>query len=116
MIGCTLGKYRIVEQLGRGGMATVYKAIDETLDREVAIKVLNGDLLTPERLQRFRGEAVSLAKLSHPHIAAIHDFAREGHDLLMVMEFIPGETCEQMLARTGPSPVSRAIAICDQLL
>jgi serine/threonine-protein kinase len=116
MIGSTIGKYRILAQLGRGGMGTVYKAIDEMLDREVAIKMLNADRLTAESLQRFRTEAVTLAKLSHPRIATIHELAREGSDLLMVMEYINGETCERMLARMGPLPVTRAIVLCDQVL
>src|SRR5262245_3600092 len=105
MVGSTIGKYRIVEQIGRGGMGTVDTAIDETLDREVAIKMLNADLLTPESLQRFRGEAIALAKLNHPRIATIHELANEGRDVLMVMEYIRGETCETLVARTGPLPV-----------
>ena len=116
MVGSTIGKYRIVEQIGRGGMGTVYRAIDETLDREVAIKMLNADLLTPESLQRFRGEAVALAKLNHPRIATIHELANEGRDVLMVMEYIRGETCETLLARKGPLPVVRAVLVCDQVL
>jgi eukaryotic-like serine/threonine-protein kinase len=116
MIGSTIGKYRIVSQLGRGGMGTVYRAVDETLDREVAIKMLNGDLLSPESLQRFRAEAVTLARLNHPRIASIHELAREGHDLLMVMEYIAGETCEKMMARLGPLPIPRAVLLCDQVL
>ena len=59
MIGKTVGKYRIVERLGRGGMGTVYKAVDETLDREVAIKVLNADIGDTDLLKRFRAEAVT---------------------------------------------------------
>ncbi len=59
MIGTTVGKYRIVDKLGRGGMGTVYKAVDQTLDREVAIKVLNPDLTDADVLKRFRAEAVT---------------------------------------------------------
>src|SRR5262245_3699839 len=96
MVGRTIGKYRFVEQIGRGGMGTVYRAIDETLDRVVAIKMINADLLEPERMQRFRAEAVTLAKLNHPRIAAIHELTREGNDLFMVMEFVSGDTCESL--------------------
>ena len=116
MIGSTVGKYRIIEQLGRGGMGTVYKAIDETLDREVAIKALNADLLTDEAMQRFRGEAVMLAKLSHPRIASIYELTRQDKDLLMVMEYVKGETCEKLMARTGAMPVGKAVVLCDQIL
>ena len=73
MIGTTVGKYRIVDKLGRGGMGTVYKAVDQTLDREVAIKVLNPDLTDADVLKRFRGEAVTLARLNHPGIATIYE-------------------------------------------
>jgi serine/threonine-protein kinase len=59
---------------------------------------------------------VTLAKLNHPRIAAIHELARQDHDLLMVMEYVNGETCEKLLARTGPLPVARAVVLCDQIL
>src|SRR3972149_6563719 len=59
MIGRTIGKYRFVSALGRGGMGTVYKAVDETLDREVAVKVLNAELLESDGVKRFRAEAVT---------------------------------------------------------
>ena len=116
MIGRTIGKYRVLEQIGRGGMGTVYRALDETLDRPVAIKMMNADLLTDETVQRFRGEAVTLARLSHPHIAAIHELTRDDHDLVMVMEFVGGETCERLLQRIGPFPLTRAIDLCTQVL
>jgi len=116
MTGRTVGKYRVLEQIGRGGMGTVYKAVDETLDRTVAMKAMNADLLTDESVQRFRGEAVTLAKLSHPHIAAIHELTRDEHDLVMVMEFVRGETCERLLQQIGPFPVTRAVALCAQVL
>ena len=90
MVGQTVGKYRIVSRLGRGGMGTVYKAVDETLEREVAIKVLNPDLGDPEILKRFRAEAITLARLNHPNIATFYEFAQHDDDLLMVMEFVAG--------------------------
>jgi hypothetical protein len=111
-----LGKYHLLGQIGRGGMGTVYKALDEMLDRVVAIKMINADLLEPAILQRFRGEAVTLAKLSHPRIATIYELAKEGNDLLMVMEYVEGETCEQYLTQRGPLEISNASFICDQVL
>jgi serine/threonine-protein kinase len=71
MIGRTIGKYRIVGQLGRGGAGVVYKAVDETLNRDVAVKMLNPDLANTEVMSRFRAEATILARLNHPQIA--HD-------------------------------------------
>ena len=116
MVGRTIGKYRIVEQIGRGGMGTVYKALDETLDRTVAIKVLNADLLDQDSVERFRREAVTLARLSHPRIGAIHELTRDGHDLLMVMEFIAGETFEKLIERSSPLAIPDAVRLCAQVL
>ena len=115
MVGRTIGKYRIVEQIGRGGMGTVYKAIDETLDRRVAIKILNADLIDQEAVERFRREAMTLAKLNHGRIGAIHELTRDGHDLLMVMEFLEGETFEKLIER-GPMEIPRAVTLCEQVL
>src|SRR5947209_847842 len=111
MVGRKLGKYHVVETLGRGGMGTVYKAIDETLDREVAIKILNPDLMDGETVKRFRHEAVTLAKLNHPRIAHVYDLAREGDSLLMVMEYVRGETFEKLSTRSGPLPLDRAVVL-----
>src|SRR5437763_9710634 len=116
MVGRKLGKYHVVETRGRGGMGTVYKAIDETLDREVAIKILNPDLMDSETVKRFRHEAVTLAKLNHPRIAHVYDLAREGDSMLMVMEYVRGETFEKLSTRSGPLPLDRAIVLCSQVL
>src|SRR5262249_55315924 len=116
MIGRTIGKYRIVEQIGRGGMGTVYRAIDETLDRPVAIKMINAESIDAERMQRFRSEAVALARVTHPRIATIHELTRDGSDLLMVMELVVGQSCEVLVERDAPLQVARAVAICDQVL
>src|SRR5262245_57822799 len=115
MVGQTIGKYRVVEQIGRGGMGTVYKAIDETLDRRVALKLLNADLIDQDAVERFRREALMLAKLNHGRIGAIHELTRDGHDLLMVMEYLEGETFEKLIER-GPMPVARAIALVSLIL
>jgi serine/threonine protein kinase len=116
MIGTTVGKYRILGRLGRGGMGIVYKALDETLDREVAIKVLNPDVTDAELLKRFRAEAVSLARLNHPGIATIYELHRHGDDLLMVMEFVRGVTLQSLSERLGPLDPPQAAQICVQIL
>ena len=116
MIGKTIGKYRIVGQLGRGGMGAVYRAVDETLDREVAVKVLNPELQDGDVMKRFRAEATTLARLSHPEIATIHEIFRSDSDLLMVMELVRGETLDQLSQRSGPLPPERAAYLVAQVL
>lgn len=116
MIGQTIGKYRILERLGSGGTGTVYRAFDESLEREVAIKVLNRGVTEPAILKRFRVEATTLAKLNHPAIATIYDFVECGDELLIVLEFVLGETLEALAERTSPLPVPRAVAIVDTVL
>lgn len=116
MTGRTIGKYRIVGQLGRGTTGIVYKAVDETLGREVAIKLLNPDLADTELMKRFRGEATTLAKLNHPEIATIYELVRSETDLLIAMEFVCGETLGQLSARLGPMPPDRAACLIDRIL
>ena len=75
MIGKTLGKYRVIEQIGRGGMAEVYKAHDPSLDRPVAIKLMHSFLADEQGfLERFQREARSIARLSHNNIVHVYDF------------------------------------------
>ncbi len=116
MIGRTIGKYRIVDRLGKGGMGTVFRAVDETLDRDVAVKVLNPELTDSDVMKRFRAEATTLAKLNHPEIATIHEIYRSDSDLLMVMELIRGETLDQLSLRSGPLPPERAAYLVAQVL
>jgi eukaryotic-like serine/threonine-protein kinase len=116
MVGNTIGKYRIVDRLGRGGMGIVYKAIDETLDREVAIKVLNPDLGDTAVLKRFRAEAVTLARLNHQGIATLFELHRHDDELLMVMEFVRGETFHDLSERLGPIAAPQAGHLCVQVL
>jgi serine/threonine protein kinase len=103
--GQTLGKYRILEPLGRGGMAQVYKAYHPTLDRYAAIKVLRSDLVEEEEfLSRFRREARSVASLRHPNIVQVFDFDVQDDLYYMVMELLEGDTLKAHLNsfRTRP--------------
>jgi len=98
MIGKTLGHNKIVEKLGEGGMGQVYRAHDEHLDRDVAVKALPEGILADESARkRFRKEALALSKLNHPNIETVHDFdTQDGMDFL-VMEYIPGQTLSKKL-------------------
>ncbi|MGH9939750.1 MAG: protein kinase domain-containing protein, partial [Blastocatellia bacterium] len=98
LIGKTLGHYRILELLGRGGMGEVYKAKDTTLGREVAIKVLHSNLsIDQDRLRRFAQEARAASALNHPNIITIHEFGREDGVHFIVSEFIEGETLRRRI-------------------
>lgn len=98
MVGQTIGKYRIVAQLGRGGMATVYKAYQPALDRYVAIKVLYGHLAENQNfVDRFEREAKAIASLRHPNIVQVFDFDKQDDVYYMAMEFINGPTLKQEL-------------------
>ncbi len=100
--GEIVGAYKIIEQLGQGGMATVYKAYHAALDRYVELKVLHPDLNgDPTFTARFQREARVIAKLEHPHIVPVHDFAEYDKYPYLVMKFIEGETLSERLKR-GP--------------
>ncbi len=99
MIGQTLGHYRVVEQIGAGGMGLVFRAHDERLDRDVALKVLPPGTLTDENARkRFRKEALTLSKVNHPNIETVFDFDTEDGVDFLVMELIPGVTLDERLA------------------
>jgi serine/threonine-protein kinase len=115
MIGKTLSHYRIEEQIGRGGMGVVYRAHDEQLDRDVAIKVLPSRTLADEATRkRFRQEALSLARLNHPNIATVHEFGTEGDIDFLVTEYIAGITLDSKLAR-GALPPEQVMRLGGQL-
>jgi formylglycine-generating enzyme required for sulfatase activity/tRNA A-37 threonylcarbamoyl transferase component Bud32 len=111
LIGQSIGRYHIIEQLGEGGMATVYKAYDTRLERDIAIKVIRRETFPPAHLEhmlkRFEREAKSLAKLSHPNIVKVLDFGEYQDSPYLVMEYLPGGTLKQ---RTGkPIPWQDAV-------
>ena len=102
LIGRTLGHYRIVEKIGAGGMGVVYRAHDERLDRNVAIKVLPESVAQdPDRIGRFEREAKAVAKLDHPNILAIHDFGTERGVTYAVTELLDGQSFREVISRGG---------------
>lgn len=115
LLGHTLGHYRLVEKIGSGGMGEVYRAQDEHLDREVAVKVLPSGTVGDETARRrFRKEARSLSKLNHPNVATVHDFdTQDGIDYL-VMEYVPGKTLRNRISE-GPLPEAEVIHLAIQL-
>jgi serine/threonine protein kinase/tetratricopeptide (TPR) repeat protein len=116
MIGQTISHYRILEQIGAGGMGVVYRARDERLDRDVALKVLSPDLVHEKGfLSRFRQEARALSRLNHPNIATVHDFDTVNGMSFLVMEFIKGGTLDRQVT-SGPMPESEILRLGIQLL
>ena len=111
-VGQVAGNYKVIEKIGEGGMGAVYKGIDVMLEREVAIKVLLPELAhQPDVVERFRSEAKLLARLNHPNIATLYSFQRTGEDLLMVMEFVLGETLDAYLAHAGRMQPEQAVPL-----
>lgn len=117
MIGSVIGSYKVTEKIGEGGMGAVFKGIDTMLEREVAIKMLKPELASqPDIVERFRTEAVTLAKLNHPNIATLYSFLRQGDDFFMVMEFVRGQTLDDVIRKFGAIDCNRAIALFCQAL
>lgn len=108
-------RYQLLESLGSGGMAEVYRARDLMLERSVAIKVLRADYSSSEEFQeRFRQEARAAANLSHPNIVTVHDFGLDGGQLFIVMEHVPGTDLKSLLRKRGRFSVEEAIPIMVQ--
>ncbi len=113
--GAQLGFYRLIAPLGAGGMGEVWKARDEKLDRDVALKALPARLAAdPEALARFEREAKAVATLSHPNILAIYDFGQAGGRHYAIMELLEGQTLRELLAG-GPLSAKKAIEYGRQI-
>jgi serine/threonine protein kinase/Tfp pilus assembly protein PilF len=116
LVGQTLGRYRIVEEIGGGGMGVVCRAVDEHLSRDVALKLLPPDAFSDAQSRaRFRTEALALAKLNHPNIATLFDFDSSASTDFLVLEYIPGETLDAILAR-GRMDESVVVRLGQQLV
>src|SRR5918999_5754291 len=117
MIGQIIGNYKIEQKIGEGGMGAVFRGVDMMLEREVAIKFLRPELSSQQQVvERFRSEAVTLAKLNHPNIATLYNFMRHGDSFFMVLEFVRGVTLDQVLQQRGAIPCEQAIPLFCQVL
>jgi serine/threonine-protein kinase len=117
MVGTKLdGRYRIEAEIGAGGMSTVYRAFDETLERDVAIKVLHSDISRdPAALERFGREARTVAQLSHQHVVMVIDAGEEDNNPYIVFEYVRGATLKDRIRAEGPLPVSEAVAYAIEI-
>ncbi len=109
-------RYQIIKTLGEGGMANVYLAHDTILDRNVAVKVLRGDLASDEKfVRRFQREALSASSLSHPNIVEMYDVGEDDGQYYIVMEYVDGKTLKQVLKQRGHLSITEVVDIMLQL-
>jgi serine/threonine-protein kinase len=111
-------RYKLLEARGGGGMAQVYRALDLTLERDVAVKIINPELRNdPEFDARFQREARVASQLADPHIVVVHDFGLDPEcGPFIVMEFLQGQTLRERLVSGGPLPLKAGLQLCAQLL
>ncbi|WP_460467841.1 Stk1 family PASTA domain-containing Ser/Thr kinase [Calidifontibacter terrae] len=111
------GRYRVVRHLADGGMGSVFVALDERLDREIALKVMRADLTHDEAfVARFRREARSAARLDHPNVVAVTDQGSDAHYAFLAMELVNGHTLRQVIRARAPMPAEDALSLMDPIL
>ena len=117
MIGTfLLNRYELLENIGQGGMGTVYKAKCHVLNRFVAVKILKEELSDDEEfVSRFKREATSIAKLSHPNIVNVHDVCSENGVNFIVMEYVDGKTLKQIIKESGRITSKKTLDIVFQI-
>jgi serine/threonine protein kinase len=117
LLGTTLsGRYRLEARIGAGGMSTVYRALDETLQRPVAVKLMNREVASDsDQLERFRREARAVAQLSHPHIVGVIDAGEDEGRPYIVFEYVEGETLKERIRRQGRLPITEAVAYAIEI-
>ncbi len=121
LLGTSLnGRYRLDARIAAGGMSTVYRATDVTLERQVAIKLMHREIASDsDQLERFRREARAVAQLSHPHIVGVIDAGEDGDPThprpYIVFEYVEGETLKERIRRNGPLPIPEAVAYAIEI-
>src|SRR5450759_2402517 len=114
------GRYEVISRIARGGMATVYLAVDRRLDREVALKVMHPHLVDGAEgndfIARFRREAQTAARLTHPGLVSVYDQGVDGETSYLTMEYVPGTNLRQRLALDGPFTLGRTFQILEDVL
>src|SRR5919197_513008 len=109
-------RYRLDEKIGSGGMSSVYRAFDPTLERWVAIKLMHRDISRdPDQLERFRREARAAAALNHPHLVTVIDAGEDEGTPYIVFEYVEGETLKERIRRLGRLPVAEAVAYAIEI-
>ena len=110
------GRYEIIKLIGEGGMANVYLAYDPILKRNVAVKILRGDLSNDEKfVKRFKREAISASSLAHPNIVEIYDVGEENGNYFIVMEYVDGVTLKTLIKKRGKMILAEALDITKQV-
>jgi serine/threonine protein kinase len=110
------GRYLVIDELGKGGMGCVYRALDTSVDEEVALKFLNPDVAADTKaIERFRTELRITRKIAHHNVCRLYDLGQEGQSLFITMEYIPGEDLSHMIMRLGRLPVEKGFSIARQV-
>src|SRR5215218_1721204 len=110
------GRFRLEEKVGSGGMSSVYRAFDPTLERHVAIKMMHRDISNDaDQLERFRREARAVAQLNHPHVVTVIDAGEDDGTPFIVFEYVEGETLKDRIRRLGRLPVAEAVAYAIEI-
>src|ERR1700738_459007 len=117
LLGTLLGgRYRLYAQIGRGGMSAVYRALDTTRQRPVAIKLMNREITSDsDQLERFRREARAVAQLSHPHVVGVIDAGEDEGRPYIVFEYVEGETLKDRIRRQGRLEIAEAVAYAIEI-
>ena len=109
-------RYQIIKSIGEGGMANVYLAYDTILERNVAVKVLRGDLANDEKfVRRFQREALQASSLSHPNIVEVYDVGEDNGEYYIVMEYVEGKHLKNLLKKRGKLTITEVVDIMLQV-